>query len=148
MHEDLLQEKDSEAFGHNFPKKPFDNSSIITFQNIGRLPKSGYGHKSVQMATAFKDSNANIALYAEPSINDRFLNPNEKFKDRMRMNNPGSFSILNYNANMGEDAKWNTIGGTTITMDSNFTSHMTQQGYGKDKSGLGRWCWVRINKRL
>ena len=60
------------------------------------------------------------------------------------MKNPGSFSILSYNSNMGEDAKWNTIGGTAITMDSNFTSHITQQGYGKDKSGLGRWCWIRI----
>ena len=70
------------------------------------------------MSKAFKDSNANVvALYAEPSINDRFLNPNEKFKDKMRMKNPGTFSILSYNANMGEDAKWNTIGGMAITMD-------------------------------
>ena len=144
MHGDCMPEKDSEAFGHNYPKKPFDNSSIITFQNIGRLPKSAFGHKSVQMSKAFKDSNANIALYAEPSINDRFLNPNEKFNDRMKMKNPGSFSMLSYNSNMGEEATWDTIGGTAITMDANFTSHMTKQGYGMDKTGLGRWCWIRL----
>ena len=58
--------------------------------------------------------------------------------------NPGSFSVMSYNINLGENAVWNTVGGTAITMDSNFTSHMVQQGYGKDKTGLGRWTWVRI----
>ena len=37
MHGFNLSEKDSEVFGHNHPKKPFENSSIITFQNVGQL---------------------------------------------------------------------------------------------------------------
>ena len=31
MHGFSIPEKDSEAFGHNYPSRPFDNSSIITF---------------------------------------------------------------------------------------------------------------------
>lgn len=108
MHGFNLSEKDSEVFGHNYPKKPFENSSIITFQNVGQLPQSMYGRKSIQMSKAFKDSKANIALYAEPSLNDRFLNPNEKFNDRMKMKSPGSFSIISCNTKLGESAKWNT----------------------------------------
>ena len=73
LHGERMPEKDSKAFGRNYPNKPFDNSSIITFQNIGRLPKSAFGHKSIQMSKAFKDSKASIALYAEPSINDDIM---------------------------------------------------------------------------
>ena len=144
MHGFNLSEKDSEVFGHNYPKKPFENSSIITFQNVGQLPQSMYGRKSIQMSKAFKDSKANIALYAEPSSNDRFLNPNEKFNDRMKMKSPGSFSIISCNTKLGESAKWNTVGGNAITLDANLLSHMEHHGYGKDKSGLGRWTWCRI----
>ena len=42
----------------------------------------------------------------------------------MKIKNPGSFLVLSYNINLGENAVWNTVGGSTITMDSNFTSHM------------------------
>ena len=144
MHGYSLPEKDSEAFGHNYPSRPFDNSSIITFQNIGRLPRSAFGHKSIQMSRAFRDSKANIAMYAEPSLNDCLLNPNEKFRDRMRMRSPGSFSIISYNTKMGELARWNTVGGSAITMDANLSSHKVENGYGTDRRGLGRWSWVRI----
>ena len=29
-------------------------------------------------------------------------------------------------------------------MDANLLSHMEKQGFGKDKTGLGRWTWCRI----
>ena len=45
---------------------------------------------------------------------------------------------------MGELARWNTVGGSAITMDANLSSHMVKQGYGKEKTGLGRWSWVRV----
>ena len=56
------------------------------------------------MALAFKDSKANIAMYTEMNINDRLMNPNKKFNDRMRMKNPGSFSVMSYNINLGANA--------------------------------------------
>ena len=67
---------------------------------------------------------------AELSINDRFMNPNEKFIDRMRLKSPKSYSIISYNINMGEAATWNTVGGTAITLDCNFNSHRTKESNG------------------
>ena len=98
----------------------------------------------MQISNLFKHSKENISIYAEPLINDRLMNPNEKFSDRMKMKNPGSFSIISCNTKLGESAKWNTVGGNAITLDANLLSHMEHQGYGKDKSGLGRWTWCRI----
>lgn len=77
MYGDIVQEIDSEIFRHNFPKKPYDNSSIITFQNTGQLPQNAYAHKLIQMAQAFKDSKANIAMYVELLINDKLMTPNK-----------------------------------------------------------------------
>ena len=65
LHGDTIPEKDSEVFGHNFPVKLFDNCSIITFQNIGGLPRNLRSFKNHQMSKAFKESKASIALYAE-----------------------------------------------------------------------------------
>ena len=78
------------------------------------------------MSRAFKKNKASIAMHLELSINDRFMNPNEKFIDRMRLNSPKSYSIISYNINMGEAATWNTVGRTAITLDCNFNSHRTK----------------------
>ena len=147
MLSECVLQKDSDTFGHRYPEQPFENCSIVTFQNIGRLPKSAYGYKSVQMSRAFQKSKASTAMYAELSINDRFMNPNEKFIDRMRLKNPKSYSIISYNINMGEAATWNTVGGTAITLDCNFNSHRTKQSNGRDPTGLGRWTRVRLRGR-
>jgi len=65
--------KDIEVFGHNYPKSPGDNSTIITFQNTGPQPASSYNHKAVQTDRAFKDSKESVALYAETFLNEPLI---------------------------------------------------------------------------
>ena len=46
--------------------------------------------------------------------------------------------------NLGEEATWNVVGGTAITLDENLGSHKVSEGYGTDKEKLGRWMWIRV----
>ena len=79
-------------------------------------------------------------MYAELSIDECQIPENEKFNDRMRLFNPKSVSFVSSNRNIKKsEAPWNLVGGTAITIDEGFASHMTTQGMGRDKTGLGRW---------
>ena len=144
LHGEILPAKDLEAFGHDFPERPNDNCSIITFQNIGQQPKSKFEYKATTTARAFKASKASIALYAELSINESKLPPYEKFSNRMKQYNPKSLSYTSSNQHQKEESPWNRVGGTAITIDEGFASHRTSQGTGRDKTGLGRWIWTRV----
>ena len=74
-----------------------DNSfSVIIFQNVARLSNSAYWYKSLQMSQAFKESKVSIAMYIEYSLNDRFLNPNEKFVYIMRSKSPKEYSTIGW----------------------------------------------------
>lgn len=56
---------DSEIFGHEeYPSKPNDNCTIITFQNIGPQPQSAYSLTANLTITAhaFKASKASVAI--------------------------------------------------------------------------------------
>ena len=136
--------KDSDVFGHNYPISPGDNSTIITFQNTGPQPASSYAHKAVQIARAFKESKASVALYAETSLNEPLIRPEHRFHSRMRRINKAAQSFSNNNRHLGPNSAWNARGGTAITIDSYMGSHKTQDGSGADPTGLGRWTWVRV----
>ena len=144
LHGETLTAKDSDVFGNNYPEIPNNNSTIITFQNIGQQPQSKYDYKSIATSKSFRASHANIALYAEISLNEKKIKVGEKFNDRMKHFNPKSFSLVSSNRHCGPDASWNVVGGTAITIDEGFVSHRVQQGMGKDKKGLGRWVYSRF----
>ena len=58
-----LVAKDSDSFGHEFPKQPTLNSLIITLQNTGQMQQFIMSRKSEQITKAFKKSNASVVLY-------------------------------------------------------------------------------------
>lgn len=135
-----------EAFGHFYQKYPSDNCSIITFVNTGQMPKTVFkeeGKKARGIAKAFKTSKASIALYAEVDINKSKIPFNERFDQRMRRISLSSRSFL-VNNKVTASNSWCNPEGIAITIDGNFRSHMTPDGYGKDLTGLGRWNWVRL----
>ena len=76
---EILDEKDSEVFGHNFPSKSKNNCSIITFQNIGQQSQSRDAENSRFVAKAFTASRASVALYAETCLNETKLCGHDKF---------------------------------------------------------------------
>ena len=61
----------------------------------------------------------------------------------MRTISPGSRLFLTNNT-ITLSNSWCNAEGMTITIDNNFCSHMTLDGYRKDLTGLGRWNWVRL----
>ena len=87
-----LAAKDSDSFGDVFPERPTLHSSIITFQNTGQMGQYIMQEKSEQIATAFKKSNASVALYAEHSLNQnsKEIPITERFHQRMINVNPSS----------------------------------------------------------
>jgi hypothetical protein len=91
---------------------------------------------------AFKDSQAEIALYAECSLIKSLLPAGNGFNNRMRIRSPNSFSRLTNNTNEHHIAKWNQRGGAAFTVQYNIKSHQTSHGI--NKSGLGRWIWTRL----
>ena len=96
---DRLASINGEIFGNEYPDKPGENCSIITFQNIGPQPNTSDKFKGIQTARAFQVSKANIAMYAEISLNERVLDHNDRFKEQMRCINRGSQTYYNYNTN-------------------------------------------------
>ena len=55
----------------------------------------------------------------------------------------GSFSIVGFNWT-AKCKDWNLPGGTGITITKNIASRKDKSGSSCDKTGLGRWTWVRI----
>ena len=143
-----LAAKDSNSFGDEFPERPAPNSSIITFQNTGQMKQYLMNEKSEQIATAFKQSNASVALYAEHSLNQKSkeIPITERFHQRMINVNPSSLSKIAFNTHTNEDTPWNYPGGAAMTVDRICRSHHTKNGV--DSSGLGRWTWMRLEGRL
>ena len=103
---DSIAAKDSDTFGNDYPERPNNNSTIITFQNTGQQPYSRYSYKSSATALAFCKSHANIALYAKISLNEQKLKLNEKFNDRMKHFNQNSFSLVSSNQHYSKNAGW------------------------------------------
>lgn len=101
---EILQEKDSEAYGHNYPQRNRPNCSLITYQNIGKQDQSYNTQRSKDVARVFKASQASVALYAETGLNESQLCGHDKFYSRMTRHAPLSYSLHSYNkhkANMG-----------------------------------------------
>ena len=74
---------DSETFGHEYPSKPNDTCTIITFQNIGPQSQSAYSITANLTAYAFKTSKASVALYAEHGLNKRRIRQQERLFHHM-----------------------------------------------------------------
>ena len=135
-----LPASDSEAFGHTFPVAPNPHCSIITFQNIGPQPKSGFNGRVAHNSRSFQNSKASIALFAEHCLNEQHLDLLDTFNYRMRRADRGSFSYLVNNIN--DVSAWNQTGGTGFTLNKTFKSHKIDHGC--DPTGLGRWTHARF----
>ena len=100
-----LVAKDSDSFGHVFPKQPSLNCLIITFQNTGQMQQFIMSAKLEQIAKAFKQSNASVALYAEHSLNQKSkeIPMTERFHQRMINVNPSSLSKISFNDHANDD---------------------------------------------
>ena len=144
---EVISDKDSNTFENEYPEFPAENCSIITYQNTGQQPFLMNDWKSTNTSKAFKNSNANIALYAEISLCEEKIPAGQKFNDRMRRYNPRSYSVVNSNKHLMNNTPWNLVGATALTMDESFASHRTNQSIAKDPSGLGRWVSVRLKGR-
>ena len=62
----------------------------------------------------------------------------------MCMMTKGAFTCLSYNTNNGKEMKQNQYGGTSITLNIDMRSRMTNDSDGGDPTKLGRWTWARI----
>ena len=104
--------------------------------------------KSEQIATAFKKSNASVALYVEHSLNQKSkeIPITEKFHQRMTNVNPSFLSKIAFNTHVNEDTPWCYPGGTALTVDRICRGHHTKNGV--DSSGLGRWTWMCLEGQL
>ena len=107
-----ISASDSEHFGHNFLSTPGTNTTIVTFQNIGRKPNEATKSKSTHKARAFRSTNAGMALFAEHGLNETKLQPPHLFNTRMKSVEPHSFPYITNNINEKAFASWNQTGGT------------------------------------
>ena len=140
--------KDSNSFGHEFPKQLTLHSLIIMFQNTGQMKQFIMCEKSEQIATAFKKSNASVALYAEHSLNQksRDIPVTERFHQLMLNVNPSSLSKIAFNAHANVDTPWYYPGRTALPVDCISNGHHTTNRV--DSSGLSRRTWIRLEGRL
>jgi len=131
---------DSESYGHNFPTNPSLNSSIITFQNIGPQPKTNYTSKARFNSRSPTKCNASVSLYTEHCLNEKVLDPQSTFSNRIKSSNSATFTYISNNTT--EDSPWNLTGGTGFTIHHSLLSH--KSSHGSDPTGLGRWTFVRL----
>ena len=104
--------------------------------------------KLEQIAKAFKQSNASVALYAEHSLNQKSkdIPMTERFHQQMINVNPSSLSKISFNEHANDDTPWYYSGGIALTIDRIPREHHV--GNGVDLSGLGRWTWIRLEGKL
>ena len=104
--------------------------------------------KSEQIVTAFKKSNASVALYVEHLLNQnsKEIPKTERFYQRMINVNPSSLSKIAFNTHANDDTPWCYPSGTALIVNRICRGHHTSNGV--DSSGLGRWTWMHIEGRL
>ena len=143
-----LAAKDSNSFGHEFPRQPTLHNSIITFQNTGQMKQYIMNGKSEQIATAFKKSNASVALYAEHLLNQQSkdIPTTKQFHQWMVNVNPSFLSKIAFNAHANVDTPWYYPGETALTVDHISRGYRTANEV--DSSGVGRWTWICLERHL
>ena len=94
--------------------------------------------KSEQIATAFKNNNTCVALYAEHSSNQnsKEIPITEKLHQRMINVNPSSLYKIAFNTNANDDTQWCYPGGIALVVDYICRGHHTSNRV--DSSGFGR----------
>ena len=104
--------------------------------------------KSEQIATAFKKSNASVALYAEHSLNQKSkeIPVKERLHQRMINVNPSSLARIAFITHANVDTPWYYPGRTALPVDCISNGHHTTNRV--DSSGLSRRTWIRLEGRL
>ena len=100
---------------------------------------------SIQIAKAFKCSNASVALYTEHSLNKTEFHCSDRFHQKMLHINLKSLSKLSHNINQNSDTPWHYPGDTALTMNATAKAHMSSRGI--DPTGLGQWTWTSLEGR-
>ena len=109
-----MESNDSEAFGHNYPKSPGSNTTIITYQNIG--PQTETTRSSAEHnARAFKSRNAGVSLILEHGINHYKIKNGHRYNDWMRAVDKKSYSYISHNENEAHESSWKQYVGTGFT---------------------------------
>ena len=101
--------------------------------------------KSIQIAKAFKCSNASVALYAEHSLNETKIHFSNRFYQGMLNTNLKLSSKLSHNIHRNFDTLEHYPEGIALTMNAATEAHMSSTG--TDPTGLGRWTWTRLERR-
>jgi len=136
-----VESNDSEAYGHNFPKSPNINTTIVTYQNIGPQTETIWS-RAHHNARAFKSSNAGISFISEHGLNHYKIRNGHRYNNFMRTVDKTSYSHISHNANEAQDFGWKQYGGTGFTCTNNLKSNKT--GHRCDPTGLSRWTWARF----
>ena len=142
---EILDHKDSEAFGSYFTASKPSNITRVMFQNIGPQPQHKLHNKTRWNVTAFDEGNYDVVLFAEHCLNISKLALEDSWQERMNIGSLGRYSILASNRTENSKSTWHQVGGTGITMNNAFRS--MKDTHGVDATGLGRWTWTRIRGR-
>ena len=136
---DIRQTNDDDIYGDILSYKN-SNSNILRlgFININGIPNNPEHPKNTAIFQAIQ--NAQIDIIAMAEINKCWyqLTEEERWKARTRSWWESSHSTIAYNLKDSDTKKFQP-GGNILT-SINKAAHRII-GSGKDKTGLGRWCW-------
>jgi hypothetical protein len=118
------------------PKPP--NTFRFIFQNIQGLLINPQSHKHQQIATAIKETKADVFGMAELNLNFGILGPSYQWTERFRQM-PRIHSI--HSVNRHDSSTKRSLFGGTAQISTGACSHRVIKS-GSDETGMGRWVWT------
>ena len=141
-HSPTQEEIDVEDWGNSLPCIRDPAYTICTFQNIGPQPESGFDAKAHHNKNAFKAVGPEVGLFAEHCLNKKQIQAGHTFYERQQDSIDGTYTYLVNNKHGSDDFTYYQPGGTALSLNAVFKRKQCAKGM--DNSGLGRWCWTRL----
>jgi hypothetical protein len=136
--------QDAEAFG-NIKKTKGDNTIRIGLQNMQLLPENAKHYKSRQTIDYIQQGEYDAFLMTELGLCWPKLAASDQWFARVLGKLQDSMATFAYNDQEMSITKYIQYGGVGIVASSAFKHRII--GSGKDPSGLGRWVWIRIQRK-
>ena len=139
-----LDRNDVEFFGDDqYEKRP--NTLRVGFHNIFNLPEDRRTSKSRQLINYVVQKGFDCFLMAEVGLNWRKIGHNDRWFERIWGKLKTSKSIFTHNVTELPITKTLHPGGVGMIASEEVTHRVIETG--KDPTGLGRWCWMRLQGR-
>ena len=132
-------------FGHDLTPEKLENHMRLILSNVGCLPTKSTEAKSLHFIDQLMHYKTDVLMGTEHDWNLKRIKPEHSWLERTRMTLPRQTHLFAHNTHDKHNQSQYKAGGTFMVALQAAQPRIIQKEV--DKSGLGRWTWMRIQGR-